>query len=214
MTNRVAWPELERGLVAILRGVTPEEIIVVAEAIHDAGIEAIEVPLNSPKPFRSIELLAKHFPSALIGAGTVLTLEDVADLDAAGGRLMVSPNTDAAVIGRAASLGMATMPGVFSPTEALTALAAGASALKFFPASVLGPKGVAAIRSVLPRDCVIGAVGGVSDADFAAYSKVGVRLFGLGTSLYTPGLAAAEAGARARRAVQAWDAVFREAGDG
>lgn len=209
MTSGVPWPDLNRGLVAILRGVTPEEIVAVAEAIHDAGIEAIEVPLNSPQPLRSVELLAKHLPSALIGAGTVLSVQDVADLDAAGGKLMVSPNTDAAVIARAANLGMVTMPGVFSPTEALAALAAGASALKFFPASVLGPKGVAAIRSVLPRDCVIGAVGGVSDADFSDYARIGVRLFGLGTSLYTPGLSAGEARERARRAVQAWDAVFR-----
>lgn len=213
MNAQVPWPELRRGLVAILRGVTPDDVLAVGETIHDAGIEAIEVPLNSPQPFLSIERLAKHLPSALIGAGTVLTLQDVDDLDAGGGRLMVSPNIEPVVIERASSLGMVTMPGVFSPTEALAAIRAGASALKFFPASVLGPKGVAAIRSVLPRDCVIGAVGGVSDVDFVAYSKVGVRLFGLGTSLYTPGLSATEVSERARRAVQAWDAVFESSAD-
>lgn len=210
MNSPARWPKLKRDLVAILRGVTPQEAIGVGEAIHAAGIDAIEVPLNSPDPFRSIERLARHVPNALIGAGTVLSEADVTDLDAAGGRLMVSPNCEPKVIERAAALGMVTMPGVLSPTEAFAALRAGASALKFFPASVLGPAGIAAIRSVLPRDCVIGAVGGVSDGDFAAYGERGIRLFGLGTSLYTPGMSAAEVGARAQRAVRAWDEIFVE----
>jgi 2-dehydro-3-deoxyphosphogalactonate aldolase len=208
--SHVSWPELHRGLVAILRGVKPEEVIGIAEAIRRAGIEAIEVPLNSPEPFRSIERLARHLPSSLIGAGTVLSVDQVEDLDAAGGRLMVSPNADAEVIARASEFGMVTMPGVFSPTEALSAVGAGASALKFFPASILGPKGISAIQAVLPRDAVIGAVGGVSDVDFASYGKIGVRLFGLGSSLYAPGLSVAEVGERARRAVEAWDGVFGE----
>lgn len=208
MNSPAPWPKLKRDLVAILRGVTPEEAVSIGEAVHAAGIQAIEVPLNSPDPFRSIEQLAKRLPTALIGAGTVLSEADLADLDSAGGRLMVSPNCEPNIIERAAALAMVTMPGVFSPTEALTALRAGASALKFFPASVLGPAGIAAIRSVLPADCVIGAVGGVSDADFAAYAGKGVKLFGLGASLYTPGMSAAEAGARAQRAVRAWDEIF------
>lgn len=209
MTRRVPWPPLSRGLVAILRGVEPEDILSVGRAIHEAGIEAIEVPLNSPRPFASIERLAKHLPSALIGAGTVLSVQDVTDLNAAGGRLMVSPNIDVTVIERASDFAMATMPGVFSPTEALAAIHAGASALKFFPASIIGPKGIAAMRAVLPSETVIGAVGGISEADFPAYGKVGVRLFGLGSSLYAPGISTAEAGERARRAVAAWDATFR-----
>lgn len=210
-----SWPRLRRGLVAILRGVRPEEAAAAGSAVFEAGIEAIEVPLNSPHPFRSIEHLASVLPAtALVGAGTVLKPQEVADLAKAGGRLLVSPNVDEAVLASAAELGMVTMPGVFTPTEALAALRAGASALKFFPASVLGPKGIAAIRAILPSDAVIGAVGGVSERDFADYAEVGVRTFGLGSSLYSPGLDAAAVGARARRAVAVWDEVFGAGADG
>ena len=203
------FPPLKRGLVAILRGVRPQEAQRVAEAIFEAGIEAIEVPLNSPEPFKSIEGIVAALPaSALIGAGTVLTPQQVDDLDAAGGRLLVSPNIDAAVMGRAAELGMVTMPGVFTPTEAFLALKLGASALKFFPASALGPQGIAAIRAVLPSDVIVGAVGGVSENDFEALGKIGIRTFGLGSSLYKPGMDAADVGSRARAAVAAWDRVF------
>jgi 2-dehydro-3-deoxyphosphogalactonate aldolase len=208
VSARIPWPRLRRGLVAILRGVRPEEVTAIGEAIFESGIEVIEIPLNSPRPFDSVELLARHLPAALIGAGTVLSVDDVKALDASGGRIMVSPNVDSEVIASASGFGMVTMPGVFSPTEALAALRAGASALKFFPASTLGPKGIAAIRAVLPQDCVIGAVGGVSEADLAAYSKIGVAVFGLGSSLYAPALGPDEIGARARRAVAEWDAVF------
>lgn len=209
MAERIAWPKMKRDLVAILRGVRPEEAADIVEALADAGFEAIEIPLNSPDPFRSIEIAAKRAPgNCLIGAGTVLDPADVGRLAAAGGRLMVSPNADPAVIAAAAARGMVTMPGVFSPTEALTAARAGASALKFFPASVLGPGGVKAIRAVLPPDVPVGVVGGVSDADFIAYSKVGVRTFGLGSSLYKPGATAAEAAATARAAITAYDAAF------
>lgn len=203
------WPNLRRGLVAILRGIRPEEALAIGEAVLEAGIEAVEVPLNSPHPFRSIERLASTLPpSALVGAGTVLAPADVIDLANAGGRLMVSPNVDAAVLEKAAEFGIVTMPGVFTPTEALAALRAGASALKFFPASVLGPKGIAAIRAVLPAGATIGAVGGVSAEDFADYAGVGVRTFGLGASLYSPGSDAATVAVRARQAVAAWDRVF------
>ena len=203
------FPPLKRGLVAILRGVRPQEAQRVAEAVFDAGIEAIEVPLNSPEPFKSIEGIVAALPApALIGAGTVLTPQQVDDLDAAGGRLLVSPNIDAAVMGRAAKLGMVTMPGVFTPTEAFLALKLGASALKFFPASALGPQGIAAIRAVLPSDVIVGAVGGVSENDFEALGKIGIRTFGLGSSLYKPGMDAADVGSRARAAVAAWDRVF------
>ncbi|WP_378946268.1 2-dehydro-3-deoxy-6-phosphogalactonate aldolase [Mesorhizobium sp. ANAO-SY3R2] len=207
MSVTAPFPTLRRGLVAILRGLTPEEAVDVGQAVFDAGIEAIEVPLNSPDPFRSIETLAKALPKALVGGGTVVWAKDVDQLNDAGGRLLVSPNIDAEVMGRAAVRKMVTMPGVFTPTEAFLALRLGASALKFFPASVLGAGGIAAIRAVLPKETQVGVVGGVSEADFAAYAKVGVQLFGLGSSLYKPGMSAAEVGARARAAVAGWDAI-------
>lgn len=205
------WPKLRRGLVAILRGVGPHEAAAIGRAVFDAGITAIEVPLNSPEPFRSIEtIIATLPPDALVGAGTVLTAADVDRLADAGGRLLVAPNVDQAVLGRAAERSLVTMPGVFTPTEAFAAIAAKASALKFFPASVLGPKGIAAIGAVLPKDITVGVVGGVSDADFEDYAKVGVGTFGLGSSLYKPGMSAADVGSRALAAAAAWDRVFGE----
>ncbi len=209
MSAGTTFPPLARGLVAILRGLEPENAVATAEAIFAAGIEAIEVPLNSPDPFRSIGMIARALPTALIGAGTVLTAEDVERLDGAGGRLLVSPNIDADVMRAAARFGMVTMPGVFTPSEALLALKLGASALKFFPASALGPKGISAIMAVLPRNAIVGAVGGVSDKDFADYGRIGVRTFGLGSSLFAPGLTVDEIAARAKSAVAAWDAAFR-----
>ena len=204
----VSFPKLKRGLVAILRGLEPDKAVATAEAIFDAGIEAIEVPLNSPDPFRSIEAIRKSLPeTALIGAGTVLTPADVERLDAAGGRLLVSPNIDSDVMQAASRFGMVTMPGVFTPTEAFLAIKLGASALKFFPASVLGAKGIAAIMAVLPRQTIVGAVGGVSDRDFADYAKIGVRTFGLGSSLFSPSLSVIEIGERAKLAARAWDAA-------
>jgi 2-dehydro-3-deoxyphosphogalactonate aldolase len=209
LTPTAPFPKLKRGLVAILRGLTPPEAVAVAQSIHAAGIEAIEVPLNSPDPFTSIASITKALPeTALVGAGTVLAPADVDALAEAGGRLLVSPNIDAGVMKRAAHHGMVTMPGVFTPTEAFQALALGASALKFFPASVLGPGGIAAMRAVLPKDAAVGAVGGVSEKDFAGYKAAGVTLFGLGSSLFKPGMTAAEVGDRAAAAAQAWDEVF------
>jgi 2-dehydro-3-deoxyphosphogalactonate aldolase len=210
MTNTsVSWPKLKRDLIAILRGVRSDEILAIGEALVSAGIEAIEVPLNSPQPFQSIEMLAKNMPEhVLVGAGTVLDAADVQRLDDAGGRLMISPNVDLSVLAAAGKAGMVTMPGVFTPTEALAALKAGASGLKFFPASVLGPDGIKAISAVLPKDTVIGAVGGVDERSFAAYAKVGVRTFGLGSSLYKIGASAAEVGEKARATIAAYDQVF------
>ena len=209
MSAKMPFPPLQRGLVAILRGLRPDEAVAMGAAIFEAGIEAIEVPLNSPDPFRSIEFLAKALPnSALVGAGTVLTPGAVEDLNNAGGKLLVSPNIDPAVMARAADFGMVTMPGVLTPTEAFMAISCGASALKFFPASVIGPKGIAAMKAVLPADTVIGAVGGVSDKDFAEYGKIGVRTFGLGSSLFSPGVDVETVRRRAVAAVAAWDAVF------
>lgn len=208
----VPFPTLRRRLVAILRGVRPDEALAIGAAVFEAGIEAIEVPLNSPDPFRSIEILAKSLPdSALIGAGTVLTAAQVDSLHQAGGKLLVSPNIDRAVMERAAHHRMVTMPGVFTPTEAFLALSLGASALKFFPASALGTKGISAIKAVLPRETIVGAVGGVSEKDFAEYGKIGVSTFGLGSSLYTPGLSPEAVAGRAIAAVAEWDAVFARA---
>jgi len=209
MSQTAPFPKLKRGLVAILRGLKSSEAVAIGRAVHDAGIEAIEVPLNSPEPFVSIADLVKALPqTALIGAGTVLTAADVDALHKAGGRLLVSPNIDAEVMGRAMHYGMVTMPGVFTPTEAFQAIRLGASALKFFPASVLGAGGISAMRAVLPADTVVGAVGGVSEKDFAGYKAAGVTAFGLGSSLFKPGMSVDEVATRARAAVAAWDAAF------
>lgn len=203
------WPRLKRNLVAILRGVKSDEIDGIGAALIEEGFEAIEVPLNSPDPFASIGKLVRIAPQGvLVGAGTVTEVADVERLVAAGGRLMVSPNYDAAVLAAAVHAGLVTMPGVYTPSEALAAIKTGASALKFFPASALGAGGIKAIRAVLPADTVIGAVGGVSETDFTAYAAAGVRAFGLGGSLYAPGFSAADVGARARQAVRAYDETF------
>ena len=204
------WPPFKRNLVAILRGVKPDEIVAIGEALIEAGFEAIEIPLNSPHPFDSIHALAERAPDNVwIGAGTVLSPENVDRLHDCGGRLLVTPNVDPLVLARAAHHGMVSMPGVLSPTEALLALKSGASALKFFPASILGPSGISAVKAILPADCVVGAVGGVSEANFAEYMKVGVRTFGLGSSLYRPGFSAAEVAKRAAISVAAYDEADR-----
>ncbi|KQT53009.1 MULTISPECIES: 2-dehydro-3-deoxy-6-phosphogalactonate aldolase [unclassified Aureimonas] len=206
---RIIWPTLKRSLVAILRGIGPDHAEAVVGGLIEAGFEAIEIPLNSPEPFRSIELAARLAPEGvLIGAGTVLSTESVDRLANAGGRLLVSPNVDPSVIRRAGEHGMVTMPGVFTPTEAFQAIAAGASALKFFPAGVLGRSGVSAIMAVLPKDIPVGVVGGVSEADFAGFAEIGVRTFGLGSSLYKAGMAPDEVIRRGKAAVAAYDAAF------
>ncbi|QLF68823.1 2-dehydro-3-deoxy-6-phosphogalactonate aldolase [Peteryoungia desertarenae] len=210
MTASVAWPALRRNLVAILRGIKPEEIEAVVEVLVEAGFEAIEVPLNSPDPFVSIEKARIRAPSnVLIGAGTVLDVVQVDHLRDVGGNLLVTPNVEPEVIRRAVGHGMVAMPGVFTPTEALLAAKSGASALKFFPASVLGPSGIAAIKAILPPHLPLGAVGGVADKNFADYWAVGVRAFGLGSSLYKPGDPAALIGERAVKAVAAYDALAK-----
>jgi len=208
MSERIVWPKLRYPLVAILRGIRPEETEAIVSALIETGFEAIEIPLNSPEPFMSIEKAAKLAPAnVLIGAGTVLSVENVDRLNDVGGRLLVSPNVEPDVIRRASHHGMVTMPGVFTPTEAFTAIHAGTSALKFFPANVLGAEGIKAISAVLPKDIPVGAVGGVSENDFATYRAAGVSCFGLGSSLYKAGLTAAEVRERAQRAVAAWDNI-------
>ncbi|MBZ7920649.1 2-dehydro-3-deoxy-6-phosphogalactonate aldolase [Ensifer adhaerens] len=207
--TRIPFPSMKYPLVAILRGLKPEETEGVVGALIETGFTAIEIPLNSPDPFRSIETAVKMAPEGcLIGAGTVLTTAQVEQLADVGGRLMVSPNVEPAVISLAAQKGMVTMPGVLTPTEALSAAAAGATGLKFFPASVLGPSGITAIRAILPPELEIAAVGGVSDANFGDYAQAGIRSFGLGSSLYKPGMSAAEVRERAVATIKAYDAVY------
>ncbi|MET0678208.1 MAG: 2-dehydro-3-deoxy-6-phosphogalactonate aldolase [Bradyrhizobium sp.] len=211
--NSIPFPPMQRPLVAILRGIKPEETADIVGALIDAGMTAIEIPLNSPEPFRSIEIAVKRASDGiLVGAGTVLTVEDVARLHDVGGRLMVSPNVDPDVIAAATARGMVTMPGVFTATEALLALKAGASGLKFFPASVLGAAGITAIRAVLPAGLMIAAVGGVSDTNFAEYAKAGITAFGLGGSLYKPGMSTAEVAGRAKVTVEAYDRAVQRGG--
>lgn len=206
---RIPFPSIKYPLIAILRGLKPEETEGVVGALIETGFGAIEIPLNSPDPFRSIEIAAKMAPAdCLIGAGTVLSVGDVASLDAAGGKLMVSPNADAEVITAAREKGMVTMPGVLTPTEALVAAKAGATGLKFFPASIIGPSGINAIRTILPKDLIIAAVGGVSDKNFTEFTSAGILAFGLGTSLYKPGMTAAEVRERATVTLAAYDAAI------
>jgi 2-dehydro-3-deoxyphosphogalactonate aldolase len=207
--TRIAFPKMDYPLVAILRGIRPAEAEGIVGALIEAGFRAIEIPLNSPDPFASIEIAARMAPAdCLIGAGTVLSIADVDRLDDVGGRLMVSPNIDVPVIERAIAKGMVTLPGCFTPTEALAAAKAGATGLKFFPASVLGPSGINAIRAVLPKDMLIAAVGGVSEENFGDYAKAGVSAFGLGSSLYQPGMSASEVGQRARATLAAYGKAF------
>jgi 2-dehydro-3-deoxyphosphogalactonate aldolase len=195
-------------LVAILRGIRPDEAEATLESLIASGIGLIEVPLNSPKPLESIALMARQAGGrARIGAGTVLTVEDVKAVAEAGGTLIVSPNRDDDVIRATKAAGLDSYPGVFTPTEALGAIRAGADALKFFPADVLGPGGIKGISAVLPKDVPLLAVGGVDAGNIADYLKVGVVGFGIGSSLYKPGLSPAEVGARAKAMVAAWRAA-------
>jgi 2-dehydro-3-deoxyphosphogalactonate aldolase len=205
----VPFPPMKRPLIAILRGVRPGEAEGIVNVLIEAGLTAIEIPLNSPDPFRSIEIAARVAPdNVLIGAGTVLTTEAVERLHDLGGRLLVSPNVDPEIIVRARERGMVTMPGVFTPTEALLAAKAGASGLKFFPANVLGTSGISAIRAVLPQELTIAAVGGISDKNFVDYVAAGISVFGLGTSLYKPGMTVAEVAECARKTIHAYDTAL------
>lgn len=193
----------ECPLVAIIRGVTPDESEAIGEAIFEAGIRIIEVPLNSPEPLASIERLARRFgESALIGAGTVLQAADVGRVRDAGGRVIVSPNTFEPVIEAAAAAGLVSLPGFFTPSEAFSALRAGATGLKLFPAEGAAPAVVKAQRAVLPKDVPLLVVGGVSPGNMQPWLDAGAQGFGLGSGLYRPGQSTQETGAKARAYVE------------
>lgn len=189
----------ECPLVAIIRGVTPNEIEAVAEALIGSGIRIIEVPLNSPEPLKSIERLARLAGDrATVGAGTVLDPDDVARIRDIGGEIIVSPHTDPAVIGAAVRIGLVAAPGYFTPSEGFTALRAGAQVLKLFPAEAASPMVVKAQRAVLPREIPLLVVGGVKPDNMAGYLDAGATGFGLGSNLYKPGMTATEVAANAR----------------
>jgi len=195
-------------LVAILRGIQPHEVEAIAKAVYDEGFRIIEVPLNSPRALDSIRLLSRSLPAdAVLGAGTVLSVNAVDEVQAAGGRIIVMPHADVEVIKAAKANGMACVPGVATPTEAFAALHAGADALKLFPAELITPTIMKAMRAVLPKETRLLPVGGVTPDNMEPFREAGAAGFGLGSALYAPGIDAAEAGARARRFVQAWRRV-------
>lgn len=184
--------------IAILRGVRPDEVVALGHALIDSGFRILEVPLNSPEPLRSIEALARAFPDALVGAGTVLTPVAVTAVREAGGRLILMPHSDGEVVRAAKAHGLTCVPGVATPTEAFAALANGADALKMFPAEQMPPAVVGAWRAVLPAGVALVPVGGITPEKVAAYRMAGAAGFGLGSALYKPGLSAADLRPRAR----------------
>ncbi len=200
----------ECGVIAILRGVTSDEVVEIASALHEAGIRVVEVPLNSPEPFISIRRLADAFAGRLVcGAGTVLNLGDIDRLKFHGGTISVSPDCNPAVIARAVELGLEPLPGVYTPTEAFAAIRAGARHLKLFPAEAAGPHVIKAWRAVLPRHLKIYAVGGVTPANMQSWIDGGAAGFGIGSNIYKPGRSILQVSEAASAFVSAWRALKR-----
>ena len=196
---------LAHPVVAILRGVTPDTVLGVAQVLLDAGFRVIEVPLNSPSPLASIEALAREFGAdVLVGAGTVLSPAQVDDVVAAGAGLVLSPNCHAPVIAQTLRHSVLAMPGVATPSEAFAALAAGAQTLKLFPADVLGTASFKGWRAVLPKDTPMFGVGGIDADNLASFRQAGAAGVGLGSSLYVPGIGLTELAQRARQLLAAW----------
>ena len=191
-------------LIAILRGLTPAEAAAIGQALVDSGLAIIEVPLNSPEPLESIATLNRLFPNTLIGAGTVLNSQQVKDVHAAGGRLVVAPNFNPAVVAQALALNMVVLPGVATPTEAFAALNAGAHGLKLFPAEMISPATVKALRAVLPKAAALMPVGGITPDNMAVYRAAGATGFGLGSALYAPGRSAQAVQQQAQAFVRAF----------
>lgn len=196
-------------LVAILRGLQPAEALPVGQALLSTGWTLIEIPLNSPQPLDSIAAMAGAFPQALIGAGTVLTPEDVRNVHAAGGQLIVSPNFNPAVVREAVRLGLVCLPGVMTASEAFGALEAGATGLKIFPAEMITPAVVKALRAVLPSGTVVLPVGGITLENMRPYLAAGANGFGIGSALYKPGTSAAEVAENARTFIAACASAIR-----
>ncbi len=202
-------------LVAILRGIGPDEAVAIGEVLFEAGFRCLEVPLNSPNPLLSISRLADRFGDAmLVGAGTVLSPRAVDEVRAAGGRIIIAPNANPSVIAHAKAGGLACLPGVFTPTEAFAALDAGADGLKLFPAEIAGTAGLKALRAVLPEPTPVYAVGGVDPASLCAWRMAGATGFGVGSGLYRPGDKPDQVAGRARIFVDAWSAIQVTAGPG
>lgn len=194
------------GIVAIIRGVTLDEVAGVGDALCDAGIRIVEVPLNSPEPFRSIAALAARFRGRMVvGAGTVLDVDSVDRVKSGGGQICVAPDCNPAVIARAVERGMVPMPGVFTPTEAFTAVRAGAGHLKLFPAEAASPRTVKAWKAVLHRDVKVYAVGGVTPDNMKEWAEAGCAGFGIGSNIYKPGMSPQDVAKAARRFVAAWN---------
>lgn len=191
-------------LIAILRGLTPAEAPAIGQALVSSGFAIVEVPLNSPEPLRSIATLTQLFPQTLIGAGTVLNPQQVKDVHGAGGRLVVAPNFNPAVVAQALALGMVVLPGVTTPTEAFAALDAGAHGLKLFPAEMISPATVKALRAVLPASTALMPVGGITPDNMAPYRAAGANGFGLGSALYAPGRSAQAVQQQAQAFVRAF----------
>lgn len=195
-------------LVAILRGLTPDEAPAVADALFDVGFRCLEVPLNSPEPFESIRRIVDRMGDrALIGAGTVLTVEDVRRMADVGGKIVISPNADVDVIAASKDAGLQSLPAFFTPTEAFRAIAAGADALKLFPAELAGPQGLKAMRAVLPKAMPVFPVGGIDPDTMGPYLKAGAAGFGIGSSLYAPGRSVEDVRARGEALIRGYEAA-------